>query len=216
MKTIRVSSLPDHNDCGLRGAVRSFPQKFKDEGYTIRELSKGIGASVGTGVHSGVKYTLEKKKDTGFPAGIEETTDKSISAFDEDIIDGVEFDSKSPNVDTAHKQVIRITRAYKTFIEPKVKPIHLEEEFQAKHRDYLITGHPDQVTENSIRDVKTGNSYMSYFVQGGGYGLVHKANKGIPKLNFIIDWLRRVSIKKEYPRPMSIKFDMRQAENSAA
>jgi hypothetical protein len=196
---IRTSTLSSWNDCPRREAAKIFGSVIESAGFSLRRdrMKKIVGAVIGTGVHAGAGEALKEKKSGNAAFKYIDMVDISISCFRDEIKDGVMYDDLSPNNNTCEKQIQRISKVYWNRYYPEIVPVAIEVSIKAAiNDDYTLTGHPDVITENDIRDLKCGKVDRIYMPQLGGYSLLSRANRiTIPKL-LMVDWIPRTDIRK--------------------
>jgi hypothetical protein len=220
MITIRPSSLSMYADCPRRGAARLFWREVKAAGFELRRSVRGIGAIVGTAVHSAAAVVYTEKAKTGSAPAEHAAIDLTILALEKGIdADPVEYDGPrgvTHNRAEALVQSIRMTRSYFRKIVPQVHPILVEERLEAEIAPgVVLSGQPDIVARepNGVRDLKTGVRVGSHAPQIGAYSLLARAH-GIEIDEAAIDWLPRVATQKPQPHPVSVKVRLSQAERA--
>lgn len=210
MIKIRASALSSFTDCMRRSFAKMYPEYIKGLGYELNDTERGIGSAVGTGVHSGVSHALKLKREDSV-IGKNDMSEYGIEGFRKAIENGVIFDDTSPNLNTSEKQIVKILDIYRNERLPKIQPKEIELDLKAvdKPHEYTLTGHPDCIEEDAVRDVKTEAKSRPHHLQLGAYLLLTKANKiGKPK-KLIIDWFPRKRLEKiglEIPVP--IEYDV--------
>ena len=219
---IRPSSLSMYADCPRRGAARLFWREIKAAGFELRRSVRGIGAIVGTAVHSAAAVVYTEKAKTGSAPAEHAAIDVAISALEKGIAgDPVEYDGPrgvTHNRADALAQAVRMTRVYVRRVVPLVHPILVEERLEAKIGEgVVLVGTPDIVARepNGVRDLKTGVRVGSHAPQVGAYSLLARAH-GIEIDEAAIDWLPRVATAKPQPDPVSVKVRLAQAETAAS
>lgn len=205
---LRPSSLTTMPDCGRRFAARHLPDLIAEAGYTLnRPAPQHIGAAVGTGVHAGVAYTLEAKRDTGELGNAAEAEDRAAEALRERTVEGASWDETTPSLPTALFQAARMVRSYRRHLAPHVAPVMVEERLVANVGDgWELTGQADTMTgspEYGLRDLKTGTRRRSNAVQYGAYAIVFQAH-GFDLRGIVEDYLARVRRDAEQPAPVSV------------
>ena len=210
---IRASILPTYNDCARRSATRIIPDTIADAGFTLTEDSQGVGAAVGTSVHKGSHTVMNHKIDHGDPCPEKDCIESAVEEFD--TIEDIQFDATSPDKDTAQQQIIRISKSYYHLVAPRITPVRAEFELKASlPGESTLSGHPDVLDkEEHIRDTKTGR-LRPHQAQVGAYSLLARSNN-IKVAGLDIDFLARVSIKKEQPEPQHIPYDVQTCEQEA-
>lgn len=208
--TIRPSMLPGYPDCSRRAAARSFRREIESYGFKLRTTGMSIGAPVGTAVHAGAEITLTTKIKTGGDLGTDADAEDAAIAGLRDALDETEIvtDQLTPNVNTAEKQVRRMTRSYRRHVAPVITPLEVERRLEADlGDDFFVSGQSDvlTMTPGLIRDLKTG-AYRPAEAQVGTYmrlGLAH----GWKADGAAVDFVRRVSIRKDQPKPEIFEYD---------
>jgi hypothetical protein len=216
---IRPSSLTTYADCPRRWAARHLREEVASAGYTTgRALPMNAGAAVGSGVHAAAAYTLGQKIQTGgasigSDSDAEEAGITEIRARIEQ--EGFDADAATPDLNTAEKQIRRMSRAYRRSDAVAETPLQSEERLEATvadgvvlsgQVDALMVGDPDQ----TVRDLKTGVSRRANGAQYGAYALIWRAHGHRPQ-HLIEDYLRRVPIQKEQPLPTAHRIDVQTA-----
>jgi hypothetical protein len=191
------------------------PITIKDAGYTLRYIAPSVGASVGTGTHTAVATAMTEKMNTGAlppdnvaeDAGVEELT-KRIQA------EGVQWDDTTPNLNTGQKQVRRQYRVYRLELAEQLKPIAIERRITVRtKRGNELSGQID-LTDEGIRDLKTGTVSRSNIAQYGGYSMLRRSEGG--KVAHIVeDYIQRVRLDEPQPMPLAIPYDVPLAERVA-
>lgn len=218
-RTLRPSSLVGAMDCMRRFAARSMTDELLEAGYDIsppRELH--IGAAIGSGVHAGAAYTLETKRDTGEVGSDGEALDRAVAEFEERAAaEGLQFDDTTGSVGVAHKQIARMTWAYRRHIAPQVEPRLVETRLTADiGGGWRLSGQGDVLAgdpQGDVRDIKTGKRKANG-AQYGAYALIFEAH-GFNATGIVEDFIARVKIRDEQPVPQSIQIDVPTARAEA-
>lgn len=214
---VRASALSGWPDCPRRGAAKLFRGEIIAAGYTLRETPRGIGATVGTAVHSGVALTLTEKMRFGRLAPISAVTDCAVESYRENAAEGVLFDKETANGNAAEKQITGMVEAYQRVIAPQIEPIIVEERLQAE-TDFgiILTGQNDVLAREPgrLRDCKTGKRQGKHVGQIGAYSLLIKSN-GLDVSSACTDFIQRVPASKVQPDPVTTEYDLIKAENVA-
>jgi hypothetical protein len=216
---IRPSSLTTYSDCPRRWAARHLRQEAEAAGYTVaRTLAMSAGAAVGSGVHAAAAYTLGQKIQTGGASigSDTEAEEAGIVEIRERVErEGFDRDQATPDLNTAEKQIRRMSRAYRRSDAVAETPLQSEERLEAAvadgvvlsgQVDALMVGDPDQ----TVRDLKTGVSRRANGAQYGAYALIWRAHGHRPQA-LIEDYLRRVPIAHEQPLPTAHRIDVQTA-----
>jgi|GEM_PF-5878378 len=218
METIRISMLPNVQDCCRRACVNQFHNIIIDAGYSLNDRRVGIYTAVGNGTHAAIRNLLSYKIVTGqtnkekdnVDAGIAEY-DKSVKEADEPLI----YDKITPTHDAAYKQIVRFVKIFRRDVEPHLKFPEtatddkcIERDVERKVKGYTVRGHIDITTFKTIFDTKTGARIRPYHTQLGGYGNL-AISDGDPKPEHLaIIHIPRVSLDKSYPGTKFIKYDV--------
>tara|TARA_Y100000310_G_scaffold76159_1_gene72585 strand:- start:2115 stop:2849 length:735 start_codon:yes stop_codon:yes gene_type:complete len=175
-----------------------FADVIKAFGYTLKYLTHGVSAAVGTGVHSGASHALGKKKD-GLRPDLGILEDISIQSFRSEIADGVDYDGTTGNANTAEKQIRSMSSLYYNQVLPEIDPALVEHAMKVDTKDgYVVSGHADVITEEAVRDLKTGKM-LTCHAQLGGYELQRRFHGMKKSKSVIIDSIKRPP--KTAPRP---------------
>ena len=214
---IRASSLTSYPDCLRRTAARIFKSDIEDAGFKLRQPPTGIGAATGSATHTGAAYMLRGKIERGEQGDEADAIELAIDALRADIEPGVTWDKTSPGLNTAERQVVRQVRSYGRYVAPNIEPETVEEYLEQPLKEggnIWVTGHTDVKIERGIRDLKTGSMRRANGYQYGTYSLLYRS-AGL-EVDFLIeDFIPRVSINKEQPRPEVHHYDVAEAENAA-
>ncbi len=216
---IRPSSLTTFADCPRRWAARHLREEVAAAGYTTgRALPMGAGAAVGSGVHAAAAYTLGQKIQTG-GASIGSDTDAEeagiVEIRERVEREGFDADQATPDLNTAEKQIRRMSRAYRRSDAVAEQPLQSEERLEAVvvdgivlsgQVDALMVGNPDQ----TVRDLKTGTSRRANGMQYGAYALIWRAHGHHPQ-QLVEDYLARVPLRIEQPLPTAHRIDVQNA-----
>ena len=216
---IRPSSLTTFADCPRRWAARHLREEVAAAGYTAsRPLAMSAGAAVGSGVHAAAAYTLGQKIQTG-GASMGSDTDAEeagILEIRERVEkEGFDTDKATPDLNTAEKQIRRMSRAYRRSDAAAETPLQSEERLEAViadgvalsgQVDALMVGDPDQ----TVRDLKTGVSRRANAAQYGAYALIWRAHGHRPQ-GLVEDYLKRVPLAHEQPMPTAHSIDVQTA-----
>lgn len=213
---IRPSSLPQYPDCQRRTASRLFPHQIAEWGYSFNVTPKNIGAMIGTATHTAAGWLLDEKIRTGEIGNLSEAEDRGVESlkYQRDGAD-ISYDATTPNVSTGQLQIIRMIKRYRMDVAPKAKPTAVEQELSfTTGLGNKVVGHLD-LTEDGPRDLKTGTQQRMNIAQYGAYSMLLRAN-GMPSLQVIEDYLRRVKIKEEQPPVQTTYYDLYLSEDVSA
>lgn len=212
---IRPSSLQTFSDCPRRWAATQLPALVTEAGYHLhKSLPKHVGAAIGTGVHAGVAYTLEQKRDHGDIGGAAEAENRAEAALVEGLQEGAIWDEATPSLGTAKTQAQRMVRSYRRHLAPFVQPLFVEERLVADVGDgWQLSGQADTLAHDGrsrVRDVKTSAKLGNYGLQLGGYGIIFQAHS-IEVDGAVVDHLPRVRLSAEQPPPATWEVPLRAA-----
>lgn len=216
--TVRASSLSGWPDCPRRAAARIFRKEIEAAGYTLRELPRGIGATVGTAIHAAAALTLKEKAATGNLAPLDAVTDCAVESFREQAAEGIEFDRETPEAPTAERQVVRMAKSYQAEVAPRIEPVLIEERLEADiGNGLLLSGQSDVIAreQKAISDLKTGTRLPWAKPQVGSYSLLART-AGVEIERGNIDFVPRVAVKKEQPPAQRVEYDIAECESTAA
>jgi hypothetical protein len=212
---IRTSTLSSWNDCPRRESSKIFGSLIESAGYTLRkgDMKKIVGAVIGTGIHAGAGRALTEKKNGNAAFKYNDMVDVSIGTFRDEAVEGLMYDDLSPNNNTCEKQIQRMSKVYWNAYYPVIQPVAIEASIQAVITDdYTLTGHPDVITEEDVRDLKCGKIDRIHMPQLGGYSLLARANKiAIPK-QLHIDWIPRSDIRKPQKERKTFTYNAPESE----
>ena len=214
-RTIRPSSLTTWADCARRAAARQLSAEIQAAGYTLRQEARThVGAAVGSGVHASAAYTLETKRQTGEIGAASEAEDRAIQEFDARAQFGLGWDAVTDNVSTAKKQVVRMSKAFRTHLAPVIEPILVETRLVADVGDgWSLSGQLDTLNgdpDSALRDLKTGARQRGNGVQYGAYTMLFRGH-GYQVSRISEDFLPRVRLDKEQPAPIPTAIDLQAA-----
>lgn len=219
---IRCSSLSGYPDCPRRGATRLFWREIIAAGYQLRQVGRGIGAIVGTAVHSGAAAVFGERAKSGKLPPESLALDATVESFQGQFGDQpIEYDGPrgvTHNRAEAEAQSLRMARTYFRTIAPAVDPLIVEERFEAEVAEGIVlSGAPDLVAREPrrVRDLKTGVRLGSHAPQIGAYSLICRSN-GLEVDQAAIDWLQRTATNKEQPDPVTEAVPLVTAEVAAA
>lgn len=219
---IRCSALSGYSDCPRRGATRLFWREIVAAGFKLRSTRRGIGAAIGSAVHAAAAAVFGEKAKTGrLPpesVALDATRDSLNTAIGGE---SIEYDGPRGATHTraeAESQSLRMTRSYFRVVAPAVRPIIVEQRFEAEVAPGIVlSGQPDMVARepHSVRDLKTGARLGSHAPQIGGYALLARTH-GLDIDEAAIDWVPRTAVGKPQPDPVSVEVRVAQAETAAA
>jgi len=221
MIKIRASMLPSWHDCPRRGAAKQFRRMIAEAGFELREISRSIGAAIGTGLHSGVMPALKMKMQTGELPPVNSSIELGIIEFKKQAAEGIIYDTTTASMSEAEKQIITMVTVYNAKIAPNINLAYLPEEelkacIQSAGIAVELSGHPDiETTDLELCDVKSGTKMRPYFSQLGGYSLLRLSNGGKHPDRMRIDYVPRVSTKKMYPGIERYYYDVITCEREA-
>ena len=216
---IRCSALTAYPDCNRRGAARLFWREISSMGFRLRSTPRGIGAAIGSAVHRAAEVILKEKAETGSLPPSTVAADCAAETLAESVREGVDFDRTTANRVEGEVTAVGMARAYHRVIAPTVDAILIEERLEAEVAPGLIlSGTPDLVARepHRIRDLKTSSRPGgSHAPQIGGYSLLARSH-GLDIAEAAVDSIKRVSIGKPQPDPVSKPVAVAQAETAAS
>lgn len=193
-----------------------FPIEIAAAGFELRTIAASIGASVGTATHAAVAFALTQKMN-GQPLPPNSAAEQcGIEALSKRMgQDGVQWDSTTPNLSTAQRQVQRQYRAYRVELAERIMPLAVERRIEAPtRRGNVLSGQVDVMTDG-LRDLKTGTTRRANYAQYGGYSLLRRS-EGARVPYIFEDFVQRVKIDDEQPMPVEIGYDPALCEQVAA
>lgn len=203
-------------DCNRRGAARIFQREIREAGYTLRELGRSVGASVGTATHAAVANAMGEKMWKGTLPPDSQAEDAGMAALKESIErEQVMWDTTTPNLNTAQKQVRRQYKVYRLTLAEELVPLAIERRIEIPtRRGNILSGQID-LTDEGVRDLKTGTSKRGNMAQYGSYAMLRRAEGGHVD-HIIEDFVARVAIDKPQPNPEAIHYDVDLSQRVAA
>lgn len=202
---IRPSSLSSWPDCPRRGAAGAYAREIVAAGWVLRVLPHNVAASVGTATHTATAVMLEEKMAGRYGLGTVSAAEQAgVEAFDEIVREGLTWDATSPNADTAEKQIVRMARTYATHLVPVIEPIAVEERLEVDAGDgFILSGQSDAMAREPgrVRDTKTGTISRVHSGQLGAYAIIQHSH-GRDVRGATVDFIQRVSVKKDQPPPV--------------
>lgn len=219
--TVRASYLSGWPDCPRRSAARMFWPIVRDMGFKLRRLSSSVGAAVGQGVHAAARTMLDQKARTGVLSSVAESNDVAIQVLREKIREGVIYDRETQSLNEGEQQTLRMARAYRFYVAEKVKPIIVEERFEARvpwtRNPLILSGQPDLVAEepDAVDDLKGGKMRGNHRPQIGSYSLIVRSNNRARIKQVRETWLPRTSLRHPQREPEVYIHDLVGSEQAA-
>jgi hypothetical protein len=224
--SIRASALTNYPDCPRRAAAGLFRVEIEEEGFSLRRTPQGGGATVGTAVHAAAALMLTEKAASGVLSPLSAATDAGIDSLRrqlEEAGDGMAWDAPGRGGGTAdpaaaETQIVRMIRVYREQIAPGVNPMLVEERLEAEFAPgVVLTGQADLVAREhgTVRDLKTGVNMPYSAPQVGAYSLLTRTCRSVETTAAQIDFIPRVSPKKEQPPAQSVRVPLVSAETAA-
>lgn len=215
---IRPSSTNTWFDCEARTAARSYPYLVISKGYELRTLPKHVGAVVGTGTHAGAEFMQRKRLSDAELGKTSEAVDYAIARMEEEIAENEVFwDDATPRFNDAQFQVQRMVTAYRRDVAEQIRVIAIEERLEGMvSENLMISGKADVITilPGMLRDTKTGKRKSYCLPQLGSYSSLTRAHgHQVEKVG--VDYIPRVSVKKEQPPVESSEASRELAESVA-
>lgn len=219
IRVIRPSSLAVWLDCSRRWAARTLAEEVGAAGYTLNpSRPTHVGAAVGQGVHGSAGWTMEQKRVTGDLGNATEADQRGLEALAMAAEYGVVWDGTTDTLNTAQKQVLRMTYAYRHDLAPILKPLAVEERVDGDLGDgWVLSGQVDLLCGDlttSVDDLKTGTVQRANGVQYGSYSLLWEM-KGYKPTIIREHFIKRVRMDKPQPKPLTAEMDMRTAQADA-
>lgn len=216
MPVLRPSSLADYADCPRRAAAKLYKQEINNAGYLLRETPRGVAASIGTAVHAGIAYGLDKKAKQE-TLKQEDAIEAAVEELNSQTKDGVFFDALSSNMSSSQKQVMRMTSYYLHQTLPKINPVKIEYKMTYSiNENFVLSGTTDLIgaAPAAIRDHKTGAKIKAFYAQLGAYSFLAR-KEGYKAEYLMIDFIQRVSLQKEQPDVVNIQYNVDVSEMAA-
>lgn len=202
-------------DCDRRNASKAYGPLIENlTGIKLRETVSHIGAIIGSAVHRAAEFTMIRKLEDGDMGKDEEATEAALGELSFGTQFGTIWDQATPRSNDAEKQIIRMSRSYRQFLAPDITPIAVETRLEADLGDnFHLSGQSDVVTitPEGIDDLKTGVVQRVNMAQLGAYGITTEAH-GYPRSRLVEDYIARVPIRAEQPRPVVTVYDRDVAE----
>jgi hypothetical protein len=226
LTSIRASALTNYPDCPRRAAAGLFRAEIEDAGFGLRRTPQGGGATVGTAVHAAAALMLTEKAAAGALPPLNIATDAGIDSLRrqlEEAGDGMAWDAPGRGGGTAdpaaaETQIVRMVQVYREQIAPGVNPLLVEERLEAEFAPgVVLTGQADLVAREpgTVRDLKTGAKMQTHAPQVGAYSLLARSCRSVATTAAQIDFIPRVSPKKEQPPAQSVRVPLASAETAA-
>jgi hypothetical protein len=153
-------------------------------------------------------YALKAKMAGDPDMSLKDMISAGVESFRTATDDGVDYDATTDTPNTADKQIEAMIKVYYHYILPKIEPVEVEVRMEAKIDETMkLSGQPDVLESDAVRDLKTGKSGETYHAQLGGYILLAKANKKPVEIHTaVIDWLPRARLSKPQPEPVELEY----------
>jgi len=214
--TIRASMLPSYHDCPKRSIARAWPRSIEERGFALRRPGHGIGAAIGTGAHAGATHLLKEKRD-GREYRECDAVEIAINALRAETSGEIIYDASTTTLNTAEKQVVRMTAVFLYQVLPICQPVSIEVSRRASiSSNVLLQGRLDLETKDeALWDWKMGAVPRWYLSQFGGYSLLRRSNGGTLPSRLVLGHIPRVKIDKPQPPANFTNYDPVLAERSA-
>jgi hypothetical protein len=219
--TIRASSLPSYQDCARRAIIPILYRRIVDSGYVLRDTRPGVGQCIGTACHAAAYSALDHKKHGTIGTSTDFHVDQAVSAYDTEIVDGIEWDAVTGNKNDAYKQIRTLVGSFCGEILPMVQPDGIEMAFEAvvpqSELPYEVytSGHVDLDTVDwSVEDWKFGSVHRSHHAQMGDYSLLEKSARRTVS-SVVVTQFPRTRISKPYPGAQRHVLDISVCERAA-
>lgn len=208
---IRASMLPSANDCMKRAIGQQYRSELKNMGYILKEKNHNIGGIIGTSLHVGSQHTIIEYLKHGNYAKTSDCIEVGINKLKSESQKGIQWDNTTYNLNEAEKQLSLMVNSYCLQIAPKIKPSVIPENSLKAiiSGEVEFTGTTDiETVENDIRDIKGGIIKKPFQAQQGGYSILKRMAKKENIRKLIIDYIPRVSLRKNYPGATSIEYNV--------
>jgi hypothetical protein len=217
MLNIRSSMLTSYCDCPRRAAAKQWRKMLEDMGYTIKRLPFSIGAAIGTSVHVSSKLILDNKKNTGVINNVSESIDLGISELDNQISEGIQYDSTTQTKNEAQQQIQTIIWTFGDHVAPTINPRETEIYRKAQiEPEITFDGSCDiETSEDAIIDTKSGARLRPCQAQLGGYSILKKSTSGTSASAVSQNYIPRTAVKKTFPGPINQIYDVGLCERAA-
>lgn len=205
MRTVRASGLTNFADCFRRGSTALLSnEQAVAWSFSDTYLLPTIAAIMGTVIH--------KAAETSEDAITEDLTRHGGR---------IRYDDATPDMETAIRQCVRMTRMLHEQRPEWTRAAVLEETLSAEIEGVLLTGHPDRVEYHgdtcSIHDLKTSrwSPGKKHAPQMGGYALlVHATHGSLPVVGYI-HHLPRTPLTKPQQQMITLPMDLRACARGA-
>ena len=218
---IRASSLPGYGDCSRRWAANHLREELEAAGYMLKGKPPGsIGGKVGTATHTGAAHTMLEVLESGALSNKVEAEQAALDELKEQMQDAVLYDEATKNANEAQRQVVRMVKVFREQLAPTMQPSAVERRLKADVGDgFILSGQSDLqlVSPDGIDDLKTGARMSTHYAQIGSYSILVRAqwpDMDIKRLR--VDFIPRVSMKRDQPDAVFEDYDRATAENAAA
>ena len=192
-----------------------FSVQIIDAGYRLREIYSSVGASVGTATHAAVASCMTEKMNSGNLGNQTEDEQRGLASLEETVGYGVSWDQTTPNLSTGQKQVVRMYRSYRFTLAEVVHPRAVERRLEFKTKAGNVLSGQVDITDEGLRDLKTGVVRRANGAQYGAYSLLARIS-GETVSRIVEDYVQRVDVQRDQPPPLEVAYDVRLSERVAA
>lgn len=218
-RVVRPSSLVTWLDCPRRWAARHLWAEVVSAGYGLQAARpQHVGACVGSGVHAGAGWTMEEKRRSGELGNSTEAEQRALEELSSRAAQDILWDGTTGNLNTAEKQVVRMTKVFRHDVAPKVAPLVVEQRLDGDLGDgWVLSGQADILggdPTEAVEDLKTGTVQRANSVQYGAYALLFEM-VGYSPTKIRERFIKRVRIDKPQPPTVTTEMDMRLAQADA-
>jgi len=188
--------------CTRRAFAKYFKLELEDFGYKFNNEIRSINTLIGTAVHDCIEGFLLK--------GTYDIIKETSFLDDNDI----KYDKTTPDKDTAFTQINNMINSYTQNF--KFKPTATELELTCEIDDnFILNGFIDILYNDTIIDLKTGNSPQNYSLQLGAYSLMYRSVYYKDIDNLFVHFIKRQSLKRPQKKPVVYEYDIKHCQLEA-
>lgn len=203
---LHASGLSELGDCARRGAAKIMKGEI-GKIYGFGETRKGIGAAMGTTLHSMMAQLFRIKLQLGVldESHIEDALQEIWPKFETEISGNIIWETKgpTPHIDTARTQLRNMALALLP-VARFVDPYRIEHDYELdinRLGDYalpvLLKGRPDVIsTRGEVHDHKCGKTFPSAHAQIGLYIILAREH-GDRADYAVVNWVPRKGIRSQ-------------------
>lgn len=186
---LRASSLDGLFDCPRRFMA----MRMAATNPELRYIAPPVGSVIGQTIHSYAEGSID-----------EDAVGNTVKDRYED--EGISFDGKTPDIDTAVNQTKRMVKQFKEefgeYWKVKADAKEIALEYSREQPDgnvKILTGHIDLYSDGDMRDLKTGGGLGCYKAQMGAYDFLLTNNGYVEVKNIFIHRIQRCDLSKPSP-----------------